>query len=62
MSPEEIEGLAAKPWNGEHGGDIPLRTWLLPSLETAEKERLLQLGNAVVPGCARVAATFLAKL
>ena len=61
MSAEEIEGLASKPWNGEHGDAIPLREWLLPDLSASERERLLQLGNAVVPVCARVAATYLAN-
>ena len=62
MLPEEIEALAAQPWNGKHGNAVPVHEWLLPSLASTDRERLLQLGNAVVPGCARLAATFLANM
>ena len=62
MSSTEIEGLASRPWNGDNNDVVPLREWLLPDLDPTERERLKQLGNAVVPGCAKVAARYLAHV
>ena len=55
---EQIRGLTNKPWNETN--TVPVEQWLDATSSASSKERLLQLGNAVVPKCAETALTLLA--
>ena len=46
--------MAGQVWNKAH--QVPMHEWMT---NTYEKERLNQLGNAVVPKCAEVAISLL---
>jgi len=58
MSSEYLKGLAKKPWNNDN--TVDMKEWLLHGLDPMDRQRLKQLGNAVVPQCASVAYTYLA--
>ena len=57
MNSGEITSMASKPWNP--GATVDVAEWLVQKLEKGERERLLQLGNGVVPKCAEVALSLL---
>ena len=57
MSSEYLKGLAEKPWNNDN--TVDMKEWLLHGLDPMDRQRLKQLGNAVVPQCAPVAYTYL---
>ena len=54
-----IEQLAEMKWNPRCS--VPFELWLTQSQSKADRQRLLQLGNAVVPHCAAVALALLAR-
>ena len=49
--------MSKEAWNMHN--TVKLEDWLLHQLPPAERERLMQLGNAVVPKCAEVALSAL---
>ena len=49
-----LQSMAGQVWNKAH--QVPMHEWMN---NTYEKERLNQLGNAVVPKCAEVAISLL---
>ena len=51
---QTLQSMAGQVWNKAH--QVPMHEWMT---NTYEKERLNQLGNAVVPKCAEVAISFL---
>ena len=57
MEREEVKGLAKRPWNAQHA--VKMEDWLEHDLPASQKQRLVQLGNCVVPLCARVALSVL---
>ena len=61
MTADELSALATEPWNPD-SDRIPMEEWLMPGVIESDRQRLLQLGNAVVPRCAEVAARYLAHL
>ena len=60
MDMKAISKCAGKPCNAEHV--VPMEKWLAGSQTTADKERLCQLGNAVVPRAGEVVLTCLAHM
>ena len=56
-SEADIVNMSKEAWNMHN--TVKLEDWLLHQLPPAERERLKQLGNAVVPKCAEVALSAL---
>ena len=57
MATQEVKGLAKRPWNAKHA--VKMEDWMEHDLAASEKQRLQQLGNCVVPMCAKVALSVL---
>ena len=61
MATQEVKGLAKRPWNAKHA--VKMEDWMEHDLAASEKQRLKQrlkqLGNCVVPMCAKVALSVL---
>ena len=53
---KQLKSMAGQVWNPAH--QAPMREWMV---DTYEKERLNQLGKAVVPKCAEVVISVLAR-
>ena len=60
MDTEAIHPAALRPWN--HRNVIPMENWWQHELSNIERERLMQLGNAVVPKAGEVVLTCLAHM
>ena len=60
MTKEEVKGLAAKPWNAKHA--VRMQEWMVRDLPASQKQRLQQLGNCVVPLCAKTALSLLVNM
>ena len=60
LDADAIRSAGLQPWNPKNV--IPMERWLQADLSNIEKERLMQLGNAVVPKAAEVALTWLAHM
>ena len=60
MTKEEVKGLAAKPWNAKHA--VRMQEWMVHDLPASQKQRLQQLGNCVVPLCAKTALSLLVHM
>ena len=60
LDADAIRSAGLQPWNPKNV--IPMERWLQADLSDIEKERLLQLGNAVVPKAAEVVLTCLAHM
>ena len=57
-SKQDLKAMAGKPWNPKN--KIHMRKWLVHELLKDQRERLSQLGNGVVPQCARTMLSWLA--
>ena len=57
MNSEATTNMASKPWNP--GATVNVAERLVHNLKDGERERLLQLGNGVVPKCAEVALSLM---
>ena len=60
LGAEQMMQEALEPWNA--AARPALRTWLQRSHDLAEIERLKELGNVVLPRCARLAVHFWGNL
>ena len=60
LDADAIRSAGLQPWNPKNV--IPMERWLQADLSNIEKERLMQLGNAVVPKAAEVVLTCLAHM
>jgi len=60
LEADDVKGIATKPWNQQN--TVALKDWLVPRMPQSEKERLLQLGHAVVPQCAQAAVSLLTHM
>lgn len=60
LTERNLMELASGPWNAEHC--VPMESWMIERLPRESKERLCQLGNAVVPQCCAVAVSLLAHM
>ena len=58
--PEALRNMAKEEWNPQNA--VPIEEWMVEVLPQSERERLLQLGNAVVPRCAEVAFSLLTHM
>ena len=60
LNADAIRSAALAPWNPKNV--IPMERWLQAELSDGERERLMQLGNAVVPQAGEVVLTCLAHM
>ena len=58
-STEALKAMAGKPWNPKN--TIPMHKWLVHELPKDQRESFNQLGNGVVPQCARTMLSWLAN-
>ena len=55
---DTLEDMPNKEWNAAHV--VPVSSWLNSTTNPEDKERLNQMGNAVVPQCNETALRILA--